>query len=60
MYLTTTLSPLARLSVVPAAQPVQRKGQLANTRLFAIQCYHSATRLVGFDERRGLLVDKNV
>lgn len=52
--------PLVRLPVIATARPAQFAEQLAATRQFAIQCYHSATRLVGFDERRGLLVDKNV
>ncbi|MGI4859628.1 MAG: hypothetical protein ACRYHA_22435 [Janthinobacterium lividum] len=55
-----TMLPIARLPVVVATRPVPFKGQLAATKLFAIQCYTSGARLAGFDERRGLLVNKNV
>ncbi|MGI4856145.1 MAG: hypothetical protein ACRYHA_04320 [Janthinobacterium lividum] len=57
---STTMLPMVRLPIVVTARPVPFQGQLAAAKLFAIQCYHSGTRLAGFDERRGLLVDKNV
>lgn len=55
-----TMLPIARIPIVVTTRPVPFKGQLAATKIFAIQCYHSGSRLAGFDERRGLLVDKNV